>query len=69
MLSKLNMWNKVGRIIALLSDRLNVDVAKATDIFYRSRTCKELHDESTGLYLMGDRYVLDNLITELWQQQ
>lgn len=63
------MWNKVGRIIALLSDRLNVDVAKATDIFYRSRTCKELHDESTGLYLMGDRYVLDNLMTELWQQQ
>ena len=65
MLSKLNMWNKVGRIIALLSDRLNVDVAKATDIFYRSRTCKELHDESTGLYLMGDRYVLDNILSEL----
>lgn len=65
MLSKLNMWNKVGRIIALLSDRLNVDVAKATDLFYRSRTCKELHDESTGLYLMGDRYILDNLLSEL----
>ena len=63
------MWNKVGRIIALLSDRLNVDVAKATDIFYRSRTSRDLHDESTGLYLMGDRYVLDNLMTELWQQQ
>ena len=65
MLSKLNMWNKIGRIIALLSDRLNVDVAKATDLFYRSRTCKELHDESTGLYLMGDRYVLDNILSEL----
>ena len=65
MLSKLNMWNKIGRIIALLSDRLNVDVAKATDLFYRSRTCKELHDESTGLYLMGDRYILDNILSEL----
>lgn len=69
MLSKLNMWNKIGRIINLLSDRLGVDIAKATDIFYRSRTCRDLHDESTELYLMGDRYILDNLINELWQQQ
>ena len=59
------MWNKIGRIIALLAKQLNVDIAKATDIFYRSATCRELHDESTGLYLMGDRYILDNLISEL----
>lgn len=65
MLSKLNMWNKIGRIIALLAQRLDIDIAKATDIFYRSATCRDLHDESTGLYLMGDRYILDNLISEL----
>lgn len=59
------MWNKIGRIIALLAQRLNIDIVKATDIFYRSSTCRELHDESTGLYLMGDRYILDNLISEL----
>lgn len=59
------MWNKIGRIIALLARYLDIDIAKAADIFYRSVTCHELHDESTGLYLMGDRYILDNLISEL----
>lgn len=64
MLSDLNMWNKIGRIIALAARERQISVAEAADLFYRSRTCTELHDPETGLYLMGDKYILDNLLME-----
>ena len=35
----------------------------ATDLFYKSKTCRDLHDQATGLYLMGDIYS-DNLLSE-----
>lgn len=65
MLSQLNMWNKIGRIIARLSERLDVSIERATDIFYTSKTCKDLHDADTGLYLLSDNYIVDNVIMEL----
>ena len=64
MLSDLNMWNKIGRIIAMISRRMNVDIVEAADIFYRSKTCADLHDPDTGLYLMGDLYIYDCLMAE-----
>lgn len=65
MLSQLNMWNKIGRIITRLSERLDINIERATEIFYTSKTCKDLHDESTGLYLFSDNYLVDNVIMEL----
>ena len=65
MLSDLLMWNKIGRIVTLLSERLNVGSERALDIFYTSRTNERLHDESTGLYLMSDLYIVDDIILEL----
>ena len=65
MLSDLLMWNKIGRIVTLLSERLNISSERALDIFYTSRTNERLHDEKTGLYLMSDLYIVDELILEL----
>lgn len=65
MLSDLLMWNKIGRIVTLLSKRLDVSGERALDIFYTSRTNERLHDEHTGLYLMSDRYIVDELVLEL----
>ncbi|MCF0197341.1 MAG: DUF3791 domain-containing protein [Bacteroidaceae bacterium] len=65
MLSDLNMWNKIGRVVMLLSEQLDVDLRQAFDIFYKSKTCRNLHDASTGLYLMSDRYILEDLQNEL----
>ena len=65
MLSDLLMWNKIGRIVTLLSERLDVSGERALDIFYTSRTNELLHDEHTGLYLMSDRYIVDDVIREL----
>lgn len=65
MLSDLLMWNKIGRIVTLLSERLNISSERALDIFYTSHTNERLHDEKTGLYLMSDLYIVDELILEL----
>ena len=65
MLSDLLMWNKIGRIVTLLQKRLNVNSERALDIFYTSRTNERLHDEKTGLYLMSDLYIVDEIILEL----
>jgi hypothetical protein len=65
MLSDILMWNKIGRIVALLAERLNVSGERALDIFYTSRTNERLHDEHTGLYLMSDLYIVDEVVNEI----
>ena len=65
MLSEVLMWNKIGRIVTLLSERLDISPEYALDLFYMSKTNERLHDESTLLYTFGDRYIVDELIREL----
>ena len=65
MLSNILMWNKIGRIIMLLSKRLDINPERALDIFYLSETNKRLHDPSTLLYIFGDRYIVDDIILEI----
>ena len=38
-------------------------------MFYKSKTCANLHDKSTGLYLYGDMYVADDFIMEMSNRQ
>ena len=64
MLSNLNMWNKIGRIIAMISRTRKVSISAAAEMFYHSQTCRDLHDAETGLYLMGDKYVFDSFNME-----
>ena len=65
MLSDLLMWNKIGRIVTLLSERLNITPERALDIFYTSKTNELLHDPSTLLYTFSDHYIVDDIIHEL----
>lgn len=57
-------WQRIGCIVAKLSEVLNVPLATALDLFYKSKTCRRFHDESTGLYLYGNLYIVDELIRE-----
>lgn len=59
------MWNKIGRIIMLLSKRLDINPERTLDIFYLFETNKRLHNPSTLLYTFGDRYIVDDLILEI----
>ena len=33
--------------------------------FYRSATCRNYHDRSTGMYLQGDLYVVEEFLEEI----
>lgn len=59
------LWQQIGCIVVALATRLGVSYKRALDIFYTSRTNERLHDERTGLYMMSDLYIVDEVINEL----
>lgn len=59
------MSNRIGAISMELAKRLNIDSVKALQLFYESKTCADLHDKATGLYLYGDLYVADEFMREM----
>lgn len=65
MLSDILMWNKVGRVVTLIAKRLNISPERALDLFYSSETSLRLHNADDYLYLMGDLYIVDELVSEL----
>jgi len=65
MLNEMLIWNKIGRIVTLLSEQLNIPSEQALDVFYTSKTNERLHDASTLLYTFSDRYIVDEIIREL----
>lgn len=56
--------NRIGAISMELAKRLNIEPVQALQEFYESKTCADLHDKSTGLYLYGDLYVADEFMRE-----
>lgn len=65
MLSDLLMWNKIGRIVVLLAERLDIRPERALELFYSSKTNERLHDSATLLYTFSDRYIVDEIMNEL----
>ena len=59
------LWRKIGRIAALLSDRLSIEPERALDLIYNSRTFALLSNPDSGLNLMSDQYILTDLLREL----
>lgn len=55
---------RIGIIAAELSKRLNIAPVRALQLFYESRTCADLHDKDTGLYLYGNLYIADEFMIE-----
>ena len=59
------LWRKQSRIVMLLAKKKNITPGQALDIYYSSRTAQLLSDPNTGLQLMSDQYVLEDLLEEL----
>ena len=55
----------IGAIAMELSRRLHIEPLQALERFYESKTCSDLHDKSTGLYLYGDLYLADEFMQEM----
>ena len=58
------LWQQIGCIVVAIAEKLQVSYKKALDIFYASDTCRRLHDERTGLYLLSDLYLADEVVRE-----
>lgn len=59
------MSNKIGAIAIILAEQLNIDSITALKLFYKSKTCANLHDKQTGLYLYSDLYIVDEFMREM----
>ncbi len=59
------LWRKQSHIIMMLADALKIDAEKALDLYYSTRTAEKLADAGTGLQLMSDKYVLEDILNEL----
>lgn len=53
----------------LLAKKKNITPEQALDIYYSSRTAQLLSDPNTGLQLMSDQYVLEDLLEELEKRE
>ncbi|MCQ2345374.1 MAG: DUF3791 domain-containing protein [Paludibacteraceae bacterium] len=59
------LQRKLARIVMLLATSADISPEQALDIFYKSETYKQLTNSATGLHLMSDDYILEDLLHEL----
>ena len=56
---------RIGLIICEIAKRLGISTSQALRRFYQSATCRDFHDRSTGMYLQGDLYVVEEFMSEI----
>ena len=59
------LWRKQSNIIMMLAEALDVDPELALDMFYSTETYRRLSKPDTGLQLMSDLYILEDILQEL----
>lgn len=59
------LWRKQSRIVMLLAEALKINSEEALDIFYSTKVYQQLVNPETGMQLMSDQYVLEDLLTEI----
>lgn len=59
------LWRKQTSIVMLLAKKLNIEPSQALDVFYSTKTAQQLVDSSTGLQLMSDLYIVEDIVAEL----
>ena len=48
-----------------LANQLNITLEQALELFYKSKTCDDLHNPDTLLYTFSDNYIADEVVAEL----
>ena len=59
------LWRKQSHIIMMLAEALQIDAERALDLFYSTKTYRQLSNPKYGLQLMSDLYLLDNIMLEI----
>lgn len=55
----------MSNIVIMLADRLGIDEERALDMFYSTKTYKLLSDSKSGIQLMSDEYILEDVLNEI----
>ena len=63
------LWRKQSRIIMQLADALHIDAERALNLFYSTKVYQQLSNPKSGLQLMSDGYIQEELIEELRNSQ
>lgn len=61
------LWRKQSHVVMMLAEILQIDAERALDLFYSTETCLQLANPTSGLQLMSDQYIVDNILEELRQ--
>ncbi len=56
---------RIGMIVCAIARKLGIPASEAFKRFYCSDTCRNFHDRSTGMYLQGDLYVVEEFLSEI----
>lgn len=59
------LWRKQTSIIILLAKTLQIDTDRALEVYYSTKVSQLLSDSATGLQLMSDQYIVDNILMEI----
>ena len=59
------LWRKQTSIIILLAKTLQIDTDRALEVYYSTKVSQLLSDPATGLQLMSDQYIVDNIVMEI----
>ena len=59
------LWRKLSCITMMLAHTLQIDGERALDLVYSTKTYQQLTDPKSGLQLMSDQYILENILNEL----
>ena len=62
-------WRKEANIVMILAKKMNVSPEEALKLFFSSDVYKLFSDPSTGLQLMSDEYISEDLLKELCTPQ
>lgn len=60
---------QIGIIAVEIAKRLSVSPMEAFSMFYESKTCADLHNKATNLYLYSDLYIVDEFMIEYKARQ
>lgn len=58
------MSSRIGIIVCAIADKLGISNMEALRDFYYSKTCRNFHNTSTGLYLYSNNYIVDEFMIE-----
>lgn len=63
--NKILLQKKYVRLIKKLSEKANISIEKALDIFYNSHTYQLMSEGVADMHCMSDEYLIQDLMNEI----